>query len=436
MTNASWRTKNYIAQVFGSVGYKGLAILCSFLSVPLTLNSLGAEEFGVWSTLFSLVSWLVFFDVGVGNGLKNKVAELLSHGNYAKARLYIAAGYTFISLISILLFILLYGLSLLIPWQDVFNTRSIPSAELKSIIGVVLFLMILNFSIGLINSVLSADQKSSMIALGQLGSNLIFLLSVYTLNHYKLMSLSYVSYAFGLSQLASNIILSFFYFRHTPDLRPYFIYSHSHVRPLLKTGLGFFIIQIAMLILFASDKIMIAQLFRPEDVASYDLIYKILSVIIFTHGFILAPLWSAFTNAYHTNDIAWILDTIKKQLLIFLLVIMLVIILAINIEYLIHKWVGSSEAYIDFKLVCAIGLFVVVTSWNNIFATFLNGVGELKLQYYLAAFAAVLNIPLSIGLARLTELGVSSIVIGSVVSQLLAAIFLPLKTKYKLIELR
>lgn len=429
------RTKNYFVQVSASVAYKGLAIFCSFLSIPITLKSLGPEVFGVWSTLFSLITWLVFFDVGLGNGLKNKVAELLSSGNYKVAQHYIASSYTFFGLISVVLFVILFFASFAIPWQKVFNTVAIPSDELTITVGIVLLFMIVNFWIGLVNSIITADQKSSLVPLGQFLSNLLFLISVYSLNFSGLISLSHVSYAFGFSQLTSNLLITFTYYKSKPSLCPYFSCDFSYVHKLLKTSLSFFGIQIAMLILFASDKIMIAQLFGPNEVAGYDLIYKIFSILIFSHGLLLTPLWPAFTNAYCKNDMDWILSAIKKQLLILLAMMAVVVVLIIKLDLIIENWIGGGSVDLNPKLVYAIAIFVLLTSWNNIFATFLNSIGDLKLQYIIAILASMLNIPISIGLAKYSNLGVSSVVYGSIISQLAAAILLPLQTSRKLMEL-
>ena len=46
--------------------------------VPVTLNYLGKTEYGIWLTLASILSWLINLDFGLGNGLRNKLAEALA----------------------------------------------------------------------------------------------------------------------------------------------------------------------------------------------------------------------------------------------------------------------------------------------------------------------------------------------------------------------
>jgi hypothetical protein len=55
---------------------KALTILIGFVSVPLTVHYLGAERYGVWLTISSLLTWLALTDFGIaGNALVNVIAE-------------------------------------------------------------------------------------------------------------------------------------------------------------------------------------------------------------------------------------------------------------------------------------------------------------------------------------------------------------------------
>ena len=101
------RSHNYVRQVKSSVVFKGLAVACSFFSVPLMIHYLGQEQFGVWSTLLSVMTWIAFFDLGLGNGLRNKLAESLAKDRVDEARSYISSAYSLIGLISLTLFLIL-----------------------------------------------------------------------------------------------------------------------------------------------------------------------------------------------------------------------------------------------------------------------------------------------------------------------------------------
>ena len=68
---------------------KCCSIIISLLLVPLTLNYLNSYEYGIWLTLSSILIWVNYFDMGLANGLRNKLAEALAIGDIQKGRIYV-----------------------------------------------------------------------------------------------------------------------------------------------------------------------------------------------------------------------------------------------------------------------------------------------------------------------------------------------------------
>ena len=66
--------------------FKGISIIVSLVIVPLTLNYLNPTEYGVWLTLSSIMTWINLFDIGLGNGLRNKLTEALTLGDIKKGQ--------------------------------------------------------------------------------------------------------------------------------------------------------------------------------------------------------------------------------------------------------------------------------------------------------------------------------------------------------------
>ncbi|MBD3842671.1 MAG: polysaccharide biosynthesis protein, partial [Campylobacterales bacterium] len=100
------------------------------------IKYLGVEHYGVWSTLLSIVSWVVLFDIGIGNGLRNKISESLAKENKQEAHNYISTAYTIVGAISVMLILIFLLASEYIPWQKVFNITSISNYELQSIVNI------------------------------------------------------------------------------------------------------------------------------------------------------------------------------------------------------------------------------------------------------------------------------------------------------------
>jgi O-antigen/teichoic acid export membrane protein len=420
------RTRNYLRQIQGAALYKAVAVGASFIAIPLMIGYLGQEQFGVWSTLLTVMSWIVFFDLGVGNGLRNKVAVSLAKNERHEARNYIASGYTLIGLIALAAWALVTVGAYFVPWQIVFNTQSIPESTLRETIQIAAFFIVLNFWIGLISALLGAIQKTSLVAFGQLISNVLVLTVVFALAKTTNTSINYLAHVYGLSLVLANVSLTLWFYRTYPELRPRPYLDKQHVRPLLSVGLQFFTIQLAVLVIFTTDKMLITHLFGPEYVTQYEVVFKLFSVITFAHGMISVPLWSAYTDAFHRGDVAWIRNMLRKQLILFLGILLVACLLAVMAKSIIELWIGS-DLTVSSSLIIAMALFVVVSTWNNIFAMIVNGIGKIKLQLYTAVIAMLINIPLSIMLAKQYGLGLSGIVAGTICSLSLAAVALPIQ---------
>jgi O-antigen/teichoic acid export membrane protein len=324
--------------------------------------------------------------------------------------------------------VIVSALSFIIPWQIVFNTHVIPEETLRLTVQIATFFISLNFWIGLIGALLGAVQKTSLTALGQLISNTLALLLVYILVKSTDASIIYLAIVYGASLIIANILLSFWFYRQHPELRPRLFLDKQHVNPLLTVGLQFFTIQLATLVIFTTDKILITQLLGPQYVTQYEVVFKLFGVITFANALISAPLWSAYTDAYHRNDFAWIKQMLHKQRLIFGVTLLMICAMVILAKPVIALWIGR-EMEVPLPLVITMGFFVMISAWNNVYAMLVNGVGKIKPQLYTAIIAMLLNIPLALLFTKQLQLGLSGIVLATCVSLLFAAVVLPIQVQ-------
>lgn len=427
-TLSETRSKNYTKQIKGSFIFKGLAIFASFLAMPLMIKYLGVERYGVWSTLLSIVSWVVLFDIGIGNGLRNKISESLAQNNKQEAHNYISTAYIIIGAISVMLILIFLIASAYIPWQKFFNITSISNQDLQNVVNITAIFLFLNFWISLINQVFNGFQKTSLVVFNQFISNTFSLLAVFILYTFYESSLVKLAFAYGISLVSSSLILSFWFYRRNRELIPRIkSFGLNYTKSITSLGFKFFIIQIAVIVIFTTDKILITQLFGPGYVASYDVVFKLFSVITVAHGILMAPLWSAYSDAYNRNDMEWIEKTIKNQLKIYLLIIALTIFLIYLAKPIIALWIGG-DFVVDNMLIIAMALFILVSTWNNIFAFFVNAANKLDVQIKTSVAAMIVNIPLSIIFVEFFKMEVYGVVLATFIALSFFAIFGSIQT--------
>ena len=100
------RSKRANVNILISFFFRGGSILLSFILVPLTINYIKPDAYGVWLTITSLVGWIAMFDIGIANGLRNRLSESLAANDYEKSRTYVSTTYVITGLIAFLLILI------------------------------------------------------------------------------------------------------------------------------------------------------------------------------------------------------------------------------------------------------------------------------------------------------------------------------------------
>ena len=78
-------------------------------------------------------------------------------------------------------------------------------------------------------------------------------------------------------------------------------------------------------------------------------------------------------------------------------------------------------------------VYLLISSWNQIFGNFINGVSKMRLAFYLTIITAIINIPLCLFFADYLKWGLSGIIIASSVSLIPDLIFIPIQY-YKIVN--
>ena len=397
----SQRSRLAKKQILYSFFLKGISVFISLVFVPLLLNYLDAERYGIWLTMTSIVGWFTFFDAGLGNGLRNKLTEALAKGDRKLAKEYVSTTYAIVSSIFLGVLILFYCIDPFLHWNKILNTSFIPEKELNLLALIVFTFFLLRFIFNLIGIILMADQKPALNnAFNPIG-NIISLIIIYILSLTTKGELVIMSLILSIIPVIVLVIASFFLFRGRYGyLRPSvksIRWKHSH--SLLGLGIKFFIIQIASIILFSSSNIVITQILGAEQVAIYNIAYKYFQVPVMLYGIIMIPIWSAVTDAYMRKDFAWLKGTLSKLNKFSLFVFIGIILMLIVSPYIYSYWVGQ-KIIIPFSVSASMALYAAINVLVSPYSQFINGMGKLYVSTRYVVFTFVGYIPLAIILAK------------------------------------
>lgn len=423
----SARAKKNIAASFA---IKGTNILIGLIMVPLIIDYLDPTKYGIWITLSSVIAWFGFFDIGLGNGLRNRFAEALASGKHDLAKTYISTTYAILTIIIGLVLIFFFFVNPFLNWNSVLNADEtiVDEHELEILASVVFTFFCARFIFKLITTILTADQQPAKASLFELIGRILALVIIYVLTQKTSGSLLYLGITVSAAPVIVLILSSIWFYNgkykaYRPGIKSI---DFSKASDLFNLGFKFFIIQIAAVLLYQTNNIIITQLFGPVQVTPYNIAFRYFTILMMGFIIVINPFWSAITEAWIKKELGWIKNTVKKLRYLWFLLVIMGIAMLITSKWVYQVWIGD-KVTISYIMSAFVGAWVLLNAWNGIYSHFLNGVGKIKLQLYLGITAAALNIPLAIFLGL--KIGVEGVLLSNVILAFIQSLIYPIQYK-------
>lgn len=392
--------RNLLMQIALAIAVKGLALLLSFSSMPLYIRFFNNDEvLGLWYTILSLLAWVNICDLGLGNGLRNRLTEALALGNVEKAKTYISSTYV---ALSVLIVPVILVLMLLVQWTDMnafFNVSQelISPETLLLCVSVLLMGVALSFVLRTVNVIIYAIQKSSL-------NNIIALIT-------SALPLAYVSVCRG-GTMEENLIaltivhvvavnfpllvatLLLFLGKElrpvAPSLRNF---SLNTAKSMLGFGLQFFLAQIFFMVLNSTNEIIITKMFSTADVVSYSIYYRLFTVVGSMFMLALTPLWSKVTKDLAQKKYKKIQTTNRVLYALSGLAVLAELVMVIGLQFVVNLWLRGEAITVSYITGLIFAFYGSMYILNVVLTTVANGMGDLRTQILFYGVFAVLKIP-------------------------------------------
>lgn len=384
-----------------SFGNKVIAILISLAIVPITIDYLNPEQYGVWLTLSSIVAWISFFDIGLGHGFRNRFAEAKANGNVELARKYVSTTYFAMILIFGLVLILFEFVNPFINWAGILNISQDQQQLLSIVISIVLIGVCTQFAANVFPIMLSADQKPAVSSIiGTIGQACaLFVIYLFTKQSHH--SMIYIAIALSWIPVVSTLFISIWMFSHqykeySPSLRHI---DKKLIKNIVNLGVKFFVIQISMILIFQVINIILSRELGPTAVTEYNVTYKYFSIPQMIFNIITAPFWSAYTDAYTKGDYDWMKRVYKRLSFVYYALVIFSILLLFIFPFFIKIWLNGSVT-VSFYVAVSVMLYICTISYAQLFMVLLNGLGKVCLQMIVYALFAIICIPATVILCK------------------------------------
>jgi O-antigen/teichoic acid export membrane protein len=388
----------------------------TLVSLPLAVRYLGAERYGVWATITTTVVWVNLLDLGIANTLTNSIARAYALDDKASATRYFTNALLITGSVAAIAGGAFGMVCSHVNWIKLFNVSvSVSASEVRDTVMIAVALMLLALPCNLGGKLLAGYQElhrnnyavcagavASVIGLGvgialRVSMPVLFAMSVGCLTFASLANLIYVV------TWTKPWLLP----------RPALI-DRSTSRELFSSGSSFFLIQVAAVVVFSSDNIVVSHYLGAAEVTPYSVTWRLVGLAAVLQSLVFPALWPAYAEAYAKQDYGWIRRTFSLTMKgTVALNLCCVSVLVVFGRPLIRVWAGA-EAVPTISLLLAMGVWALINGFMSVESCLLAALNRTREQAFLSIVAAVVNIALSIALVR--HIGLLGVIGGTILS--------------------
>lgn len=374
---------------------RGISILISLMVVPVTINYINAERYGLWLTLSSIIVWLSYFDFGFAHGFRNKFAEAVAKNDHVLARKYVSTTYAVLALLFATLMIITSIINNFVNWSSFLNVSPELNVELRSVFQILIVFFCINIVAEVFSTMLTASQRPAASTAIKTAGNFISLIAIITLTYTTEGNLEYLAIAFSGIPCLLTIITSFIAFnngkykKYAPSFKKI---DFSLAKSIIGMGGQFFLIMMCMLLIFQFTNIIISRELGPESVTLYNVTYKIFSISEMVVMIALTPIWSAYTDAYTRKDFAWMKHSAAKLERMGLICFPTLVLLTFISPIIFDLWLGK-KVITSIYVSASVAFFIFCKIMGNIYMHQINGTGKVRIQLITYSIIAIIAIP-------------------------------------------
>lgn len=384
----------------GAICIKGGGMVLSIIAMPLYMRYFPDKTvLGIWFTILNVLNWILTFDLGIGNGLRNHLTIALSKDDESEIRSLISSAYILLGLVTLFITLCLLIISKFVDWNTFFNVSVllIPKDVLAQCVSISLIGVLVSFFLRLVFSILYALQKTAFVnAISFITSicTVVYLLVVPTTNDI-LTNFRNLSILHAVALNLPLLVATIFVFSGTrlksamPSLK---YFKMSLAKKILSLGITFLFLQLLYMIITVTNEWFISKFYAPQYCVDYQIYQRIFSLIGSFYMLALTPLWSAITKALAEKRYHWIT---KVRRLLYLSMIPLTIIQLLMVPilpWILHIWIGDQVVAVDIRISLAFVIYSILFSWIAIQSTIVAGLGKLKVQLYGYIIAVIIKV--------------------------------------------
>ena len=398
-----------------TMGAKSISILTAIVIVPLALGYLGTERYGIWLTLSSFLALLGFMDLGLGNAVMTAVARTGSADDRDLAARYVSTGFFMLIGIAAAGAIVWLLVDRFVVWADILDVQSGAAAEIAPTLTVLIGMLLINLPLGVAGRTQWGLQRGYISSAWQAAGSIVGLLGLILVIEQEAglpwMALAILG-GIAIAELANSATMFAWWGQWCqPTLR---LLSRPVSAELARLGGLFLGLQMAMVVSFASDNLIVARLLGVESVPNLSIPFRMFGFVPMLLGFVVAPLWPAYGDAIAKRDFEWVKKTLRRSLGLSIVVSAAVSLLLVGTgNWLLDVWTGGAIGA-SMSLLIGLAVWTILNTGGTTISMLLNAAAVMKFQLVTIWTMAVAAIILK--LILIPHFGVAGAIWATVIS--------------------
>ena len=352
----------------------GAPLLVGLLCIPILIDALGTERFGVLALAWMVVGYFSLFDLGLGRALTQIVARMLGRQEHAAVPVLFWTG---ISLMTALGLVGGVVAAVLSGWlvRDVLNVpAALQSETLKSLYILAASIPVVTGTTGL-RGVLEAYQRFDLVNAVRIPLGVLTFLgpvAVLPLSH----SLPAVIGVLACARLLSWIAYAVMCFRVEPRIRKSIRVDAGYFRPLFAFGGWMTVTNIVGPLMVYMDRFLIGAVLSLSAVAYYATPFEVVSKLLVVPAAIMGVLFPAFTTtlAVDRKRAAWLFGRVVDYVFLALFPVTLLVVTFANEGLAI--WLGSEFAQNSALVLQLLMIGIFINSHAQVAFGLIQGAGR------------------------------------------------------------
>lgn len=384
--------------ISGAFIIKGCSLLVSLLTMPIFISYFGNKSvLGVWYTVLSVITWILNFDLGIGNGLRNHLVKSIAENDEKRSRQIITSSYVMFGALVFIFTFVGCLVSSLFNWNELLNISAdlISTKSLSEVIRYIFVGIMLQLFFNTITSILYALQKSAinnLISLIISISQLVFVLfapSGTPQHNLILLSKAYILLTTVPYLVVTIIIFNTLLKRMSPRFRDF---NWRTAKQIMSMGGLFFACQLLYMIIINTNEFFITSFTEPQNTVDYNIYNKLFMLVGTLVALALTPLWSMITKTLAEKQYKWLFVIYKKAQRVSVIAAFFELLLVLVLQIVINVWLGRSAIRVNYIYAIIFSIWGALFVYVNTLSTFACGTGKLKLQAWCYGIGAIVKV--------------------------------------------